>query len=74
MTGPLILKNNPAEDLEAATKQYVDNHTSDVVFYTPQTLTDEQKAQARGNIDAAPAGLGWETWANYLPRKIILMR
>lgn len=26
MTGPLILKNNPAEDLEAATKQYVDNH------------------------------------------------
>lgn len=53
MTGPLILKTNPAEDLEAATKQYVDNHTSDVVFYTPQTLTDEQKAQARGNIDAA---------------------
>lgn len=53
MTGPLILKNNPAEDLEAATKQYVDNHTSDVVFYTPQTLTDEQKAQARENIDAA---------------------
>lgn len=26
MTGPLILKTNPAEDLEAATKQYVDNH------------------------------------------------
>lgn len=58
MTGPLILKTNPAEDLEAATKQYVDNHTSDVVFYTPQTLTDEQKAQARGNIGAAPDGFG----------------
>lgn len=58
MTGPLILKTNPAEDLEAATKQYVDNHTSDVVFYTPQTLTDEQKAQARGNINSAPGGFG----------------
>lgn len=53
MTGPLILKDNPTEDLEAATKQYVDNHTSDVVLYTPQTLTDAQKTQARGNINAA---------------------
>lgn len=53
MTGPLILKDNPTEDLEAATKQYVDNHTSDVVLYTAQNLTDEQKAQARGNINAA---------------------
>lgn len=58
MTGPLILKDNPAEDLEAATKQYVDNHTSDVVLYTPQTLSDEQKVQARGNIGAAPDGFG----------------
>ena len=58
MTGPLILKDNPAEDLEAATKQYVDNHTSDVVLYTPQTLSDEQKTQARGNIGAAVAGGG----------------
>lgn len=53
MTGSLILKDNPAKDLEAATKQYVDNHTSDTVLYTPQTLTDAQKAQARENIDAA---------------------
>ena len=58
MTGPLILKDNPAEDLEAATKQYVDNHTSDTVLYTQQTLTDEQKTQARGNIGAAPDGFG----------------
>lgn len=58
MTGPLILKDNPAEDLEAATKQYVDNHTSDVVLYTPQTLSDEQKVQARGNINSAPDGFG----------------
>lgn len=61
MTGPLILKDNPAEDLEAATKQYVDNHTSDVVLYTPQTLSDEQKAQARGNINSAPGGFGLGT-------------
>ena len=58
MTGPLILKDNPAEDLEAATKQYVDNHTSDVVLYTPQTLSDEQKVQARENINSAPDGFG----------------
>lgn len=58
MTGPLILKTNPAEDLEAATKQYVDNHTSDVVLYTPQSLTNEQQVQARGNINAASGGYG----------------
>ena len=58
MTGPLVLSDDPAEDLEAATKQYVDNHTSDTVLYTPQTLTDDQKTQARGNIGAAPDGFG----------------
>lgn len=58
MTGSLILKDNPAKDLEAATKQYVDNHTSDTVLYTPQTLSDDQKTQARTNIDAAPDGFG----------------
>lgn len=58
MTGSLILKDNPAKDLEAATKQYVDNHTSDAVLYTPQSLTDGQKTQARGNIGAAPSGGG----------------
>lgn len=30
----------------------------DAVLYTAQTLTDEQKAQARGNINAAPGGFG----------------
>lgn len=58
MTGSLVLSDDPAEDLEAATKQYVDNHTSDTVLYTPQTLADEQKTQARGNIGAAPDGFG----------------
>ena len=58
MTGSLVLSGDPAEDLEAATKQYVDNHTSDVVLYTPQNLTNGQKTQARGNIGAAPDGFG----------------
>lgn len=58
MTGPLVLSGDPAKNLEAATKQYVDNHTSDTVLYTPQTLTDEQKTQARTNINAAPGGFG----------------
>lgn len=30
----------------------------DAVLYTAQNLTDEQKAQARGNINAAPGGFG----------------
>lgn len=30
----------------------------DAVFYTAQNLTDEQQAQARGNINAAPGGFG----------------
>lgn len=59
MTGPLVLSGDPAKNLEAATKQYVDNHTSDTVLYTPQTLADEQKAQARKNINSAPGGFGW---------------
>lgn len=58
MTGPLVLSGDPAKNLEAATKQYVDNHTSDTVLYTSQTLTDDQKTQARTNINAAPGGFG----------------
>ena len=30
----------------------------DAVLYTPQSLSDAQKAQARGNINAAPGGFG----------------
>lgn len=33
MTGSLVLKGDPAEDLEAATKQYVDNHTVSAMVY-----------------------------------------
>ena len=45
-------------DNYAATKGYVDSKvasggSADAVLYTPQTLTDAQKKQARENIDAA---------------------
>lgn len=67
MTGPLVLSGDPAENLEAATKQYVDNHTSDTVLYTPQTLSAEQQAQARENINAAPGGFGLgSAYTNYI--------
>lgn len=33
--------------------EYVDGGIGDSVLYTPQTLTDEQKKQARENVDAA---------------------
>lgn len=38
----------------------------DAVLYTPQNLTDEQKAQARGNINAAPGGFGLGGAAKWL--------
>lgn len=33
MTGSLVLKGDPVEDLEVATKQYVDNHTVSAMVY-----------------------------------------
>lgn len=41
-------------DLSDAVQVLLDNS----VLYTSQTLTDEQKAQARTNINAAPGGFG----------------
>lgn len=38
----------------------------DAVLYTAQSLTDEQKAQARGNINAAPGGYGLGGRAKWL--------
>lgn len=87
MTGSLILSADPTQDLEASTKQYVDNKAltinaniaelstdvayinatdnenitdveteavTNAVLYTPQTLTENRKAQARENIGAVP--------------------
>lgn len=53
------MDGDPYSDMEIATKKYVDDHTMggspNAVLYTPQTLTDEQKQQARDNVDAAIA-------------------
>lgn len=44
---------NPTTDMQIATKKYVDDNTFNTVLYTAQTLTDEQRRQARDNIEAA---------------------
>ena len=44
-------------DSNFATQDYVDQHTPEnVVLYTPQVLTEEQKAQVRSNIGAGQSG------------------
>ena len=54
MTGPLILSGDPASAKEAATKEYVDNHSAgDAVQYVEQELTADQQTVARTNIGAA---------------------
>jgi hypothetical protein len=53
MTGFLTLNADPVNPMHAVTKAYIDSSTSgaQVVRYTPQTLTPNQQAQARANID-----------------------
>lgn len=51
----LSMASAPTEDMEIATKKYVDDHAAkDAVLYTAQTLTFEQKQRARNNIEALP--------------------
>lgn len=50
------MASDPTGAMQIATKKYVDEHSAaDAVLYTAQTLTAEQKQQARDNIDAAIA-------------------
>lgn len=42
--------------------------TADAVTYTPQTLTDKQKSQARTNIGAEKAGTGYSKPASGIPK------
>ena len=50
----LSMASTPDEDMEIATKKYVDDHPAkDAVLYTAQELTFKQKQQARKNIEAA---------------------
>lgn len=57
-----------------AVSTFVNNLSSSIkkpadsdVKYVSQSLTDEQKQQARGNINAAPGGFGW---GEELPRQV----
>ena len=47
------MRADPTNDMEIATKHYVDNSiATNSVLYTAQSLTEEQKEQARKNIGA----------------------
>lgn len=46
----------------------VSGGAADAVTYTPQTLTDEQQAQARTNIGAEKAGTGYTKPAGGIPK------
>lgn len=50
--------NGQAPALDAEHLNKIEQGIADAVSVTPQTLSDEQKAQARGNIGAAPDGFG----------------
>ena len=49
--------NGQAPALDAEHLNKMEQGIADAVSVTPQTLSDEQKAQARSNIEAAPAGI-----------------
>lgn len=51
--------NGQAPALDAEHLNKIEQGIADAVSVTPQTLSDEQKAQARGNIGAAPGGYGY---------------
>lgn len=50
--------NGQAPALDAEHLNKIEQGIADAVSVTPQTLSDDQKTQARGNIGAAPDGFG----------------
>lgn len=50
--------NGQAPALDADHLNKMEQGIADAVSVTPQSLTDDQKSQARGNINAAPGGFG----------------
>lgn len=50
--------NGQAPALDSDHLNKMEQGIADAVSVTPQTLSDGQKTQARGNIDAAPGGFG----------------
>lgn len=53
------------EEYPGLVRQIQQGDTSDCVKFTPQTLTEEQKAQARENIGAGGGGSSDVVWATY---------
>lgn len=62
----LTTKNK--SNLVAAINEAAEGGSKDAVKYTPQTLTDEQQAQARTNIGAEKAGTGYTKPASGIPK------
>lgn len=57
--------NGQAPALDAEHLNKIEQGIADAVSVTPQSLTDGQKNQVRGNIGAAPGGFGWGDSAQY---------
>lgn len=55
---PTVWKNGEFPPIDAEHLNKIEQGIADAVSVTPQSLTDAQKTQARGNIDAAPGGFG----------------
>ena len=55
---PTVWKNGEFPPIDAEHLNKIEQGIADAVSVTPQSLTDAQKTQARGNIGAAPGGFG----------------
>lgn len=55
---PTVWKNGEFPPIDAEHLNKIEQGIADAVSVTPQTLSDGQKSQARGNIGAAPDGFG----------------
>lgn len=56
---PTVWKNGEFPPIDAEHLNKIEQGIADAVSVTPQSLSDAQKEQARGNINAAPGGFGW---------------
>lgn len=63
---PTVWKNGEFPPIDAEHLNKIEQGIADAVSVTPQTLSDEQKSKARGNINAAPGGFGLGTRSKWL--------
>ncbi len=62
------LTTKDKSNLVAAINEAAEGGSKDAVKYTPQTLTEKQKSQARTNIGAEKAGTGYSKPASGIPK------